>query len=74
MGGPASIPLRSSVAPGATLDLSVHLAAPYSPGRHRGEWKLRNAVGRRFGIGPNASLPFWVQINVEVGSTPEGLP
>ncbi len=43
MGGPASQQLTSgTVAPGATMDVSVNLTAPSSPGTYKGYWKLRN--------------------------------
>ncbi len=64
MGGPASVKLAGSVAPGQTVDLSVDLVAPNAEGRYRGYWKLRNANGVIFGVGKNANDPFWVDINV----------
>ncbi len=68
MSGSASVPLGRTVAPGATVDLSVSLVAPTSAGTHRGNWQLRNAAGAAFGLGASASQPFWVQI--VVGATP----
>lgn len=64
MGGPSSVPLGSSVAPGQTIDISVNLTAPVTAGTHRGYWKLRNATGATFGIGSDANSPFWVEIEV----------
>jgi hypothetical protein len=64
MSGPASVALPGTVAPNATVDLSVSLKAPTSNGTHRGNWKLRNSAGVIFGIGVNANQPFWVQITV----------
>jgi fibronectin type 3 domain-containing protein len=69
MGGPTSVNLPSSVAPGQTVDLSVDLTAPSSPGHYIGYWKLMNASGVRFGIGANMNRPWWVEINVGSGSS-----
>lgn len=64
MGGPDSIALPSSVAPGQTVDISVNLTAPASAGAYRGYWQLKNASGGLFGIGSTAAKAFWVSINV----------
>ena len=63
MGGPASEPLTSSVAPNQTVDISIDLTAPNDADRYRGNWKLRNADGVIFGIG-NSGSPFYVEIDV----------
>ena len=71
MGGPASVQFTTgTVAPGATVDISVTLVAPQTPDTYRGEWKLRNAAGASFGIGDNADKTFWVQIKVVTPKTP----
>jgi len=64
MGGPDSVPLPSTVAPGQTVDISVNLTAPATPGSYRGFWQLKNASGAVFGIGTSASSAFWVDIKV----------
>jgi hypothetical protein len=64
MGAPKEIPLRSSVHPGETIDLSVDMVAPLEPGKYRGYWELKNAAGNLFGLGPDADAPFWVDIRV----------
>src|SRR5690606_35331437 len=66
MGAPASVPLETSVAPGATVDVSVTLTAPQAAGTHTGTWKLRNEEDQVFGIGPE-NEPFFVQIVVREG-------
>lgn len=74
MGGPATQPLTTvTVAPGASVILSVNLTAPTSAGTYTGNWVLRNASGVNFGIGSNGA-PFWVQIVVSgsVTATPTG--
>ncbi|MBN2149314.1 MAG: hypothetical protein JW726_18140 [Anaerolineales bacterium] len=71
MGGPASAQLTTgTVAPGATVDVSVTLKAPDTTGTYRGEWELRNAAGATFGIGDLANKTFWVQIKVVKPTTP----
>lgn len=66
---PASVPLKGSVAPGQTVEISVDMVAPHSPGTYQSNWKLRNSAGVLFGIGPNGSSPFWVRIVVVQPST-----
>ncbi len=68
MGGPASLALPGTVAPGQTVDLRVSLRAPTRNGTFRGNWLLRNPSGQTFGTGSSANAPFWVQ--VVVGPTP----
>jgi hypothetical protein len=46
MNGPDRVSLPSTVAPGATVDISVNLTAPSATGRFRGDWKLLNASGQ----------------------------
>lgn len=62
--GQTVVQLPGTVAPGATVDLSVQMTAPLVNGTYAGSWKLRNAQGVSFGIGTNANDPFWVQISV----------
>ncbi len=63
MNGPTSQQLTNSVvAPNSTLDISVNLTAPTSPGTYRGNWKLRNPSGQIFGLTNGG--PFWVQVRV----------
>jgi len=65
LGGPASQQLTTgTVAPGQTIDVSVNLTAPAAVGTYRGNWRLRNASGAVFGIGPAGNLPFWVEVEV----------
>src|SRR5688500_18723466 len=42
MGGPASVPMPSSVAPGQNVDVSVNLTAPNAAGHYIGYWRFRN--------------------------------
>lgn len=63
-GASTAIALPGSVAPGQTIDLSINLTAPNNSGRYRGDWKLRNASGILFGVGPEASSNFYVDVSV----------
>ena len=64
MGGPASVPLSGTVAPGATADVSVSLTAPTRLGSFTGFWMLRNPAGKLFGISADANQPVYLKINV----------
>ncbi|MBI3738755.1 MAG: hypothetical protein HY258_06885, partial [Chloroflexi bacterium] len=64
MGGPASVALPQSVAPGQTVDISVTLTAPSAPGTYTGFWQFKNASGILFGIGSTANKTWWVKIQV----------
>jgi Ig-like domain from next to BRCA1 gene len=68
MNGLSLIPLSKTVAPGGTIDVSVILVAPSSPGTYQGSWELRSASGILFGVGPKADKPFFV--NIKVSSPP----
>jgi hypothetical protein len=62
MGGPASQQLTNgTVAPGQTIDISVNLVAPASPGAYKGNWKLKDGSGEVFAL---STGPFWVIIKV----------
>jgi hypothetical protein len=75
MDGPASKQLTSgTVAPGETMDISVNLTAPGSPGTYKGYWKLRNGSGVNFGIGTGGTNPFWVEIEVAPNTTTVTIP
>ncbi len=64
MAGPSPSPLPKVVAPGETIDISVTLTTPAEGGTYRGDWKLQNAKGVKFGWGDDTAEPFWVQIIV----------
>jgi hypothetical protein len=69
MSAPSAVNFPSSVAPGATVDLSLDMTAPSSAGHYRGYWKLRNGDGVIFGIGYAANRAFWVEINVSTSTS-----
>lgn len=64
MGAPDMVFLGKTVAPGQTIEIAVDLIAPSAPGVYQGNWKMRNANGILFGIGPKGDAPFWVRIQV----------
>ena len=53
-----------SVAPGSTVDISVDLTAPTTPGTYQGNFKLRSPDNIVFGINADGQGPFWVKIVV----------
>jgi len=69
LGDTQAVPMSRSVAPGESVEITVDLVAPQGPGTYQSNWKLRNAAGALFGIGPNGDLPFWVRINVVEAAT-----
>jgi hypothetical protein len=64
MGAASSVFLSGNVSPGDTVDISVDMKAPATPGEYQGNWKLRNASGVIFGIGTDADQAFYVEIEV----------
>lgn len=64
MDAPASVSLPIEVGPGETVDISVEMTAPAEAGTYQGFWKLRNAAGQIFGVGPAATDAIWVTITV----------
>jgi len=64
MGASSSQPLEETVPAGSSIDIAVSMVAPEQTGTYQGNWKLRNADGKMFGIGPEGESPFWVRIKV----------
>jgi hypothetical protein len=69
MGAASSASFTKSVAVGETVDISMNMVAPASPGAYRGYWMFKNASGALFGIGAQANKPWWVEIKVTGGPT-----
>lgn len=59
---PLSLP--AVVAPGASVDIAVDMAAPSGSGTFRGDYQLRDPLGVHFGLGAIGQTPFYVQIVV----------
>jgi hypothetical protein len=75
MGAQETILLNGNILPGQRVEIAVDMVAPVDPGTYRGNWKLRDDANLLFGIGPNGSSPFWVQIVVvESATQTPGLP
>lgn len=74
MGSARILYLDVPVHPGESVDLSVAMAAPQQNGLYQSNWKMRNAEGELFGLGPQGNAPFWVRIHVYDGSTPTANP
>ena len=70
MSAAANVSLSKSVSPGQVIDLAVEMTAPTETGTYQGNWKLRNAEQKLFGIGPNGNSAFWVRIQVVSTPTP----
>ncbi len=64
LGAPAAVALPGVVYPGSTIDLSVNMTSPGLDGHYQGYWELRSAAGTLFGLGGQATSPFWVDIIV----------
>ncbi|MGB7538963.1 MAG: NBR1-Ig-like domain-containing protein [Anaerolineales bacterium] len=68
MGAPATQQLTTgTVAPGGTIDISVDLVTPASPGTYQGFFKLRASDSTIFGIGADANTAFWVKVQAVAG-------
>ena len=70
MGGPMSIPLATTVAPGQEVELSVNLHAPDESGSYRSYWRLRNPSGVMLAIANGyKGKSFYVDIKVKGASS-----
>ncbi len=69
MSGPASSAIATTP-PGGTVDVSVTLIAPATPGTYRGYWRIRNASGYLLPVsGGYQGRSFYVEIKVQSPST-----
>ena len=69
IGASSVIALATIVPPGDIVNFAVDMIAPISPGTYQGFWRLRNAEGALFGIGPDGDQSFWVKIVVPAQPT-----
>lgn len=58
-----SFPLRDTVFPGQTIDLTINMVSPATSDTYQSDWKLQDSQAHAFGVGRNNS-PFWVKIQV----------
>jgi hypothetical protein len=56
MDAPAVVSVTASVSPGETLDISVDMSAPATPGEYTGTWRLANVEGEAFGTHPYVNI------------------
>lgn len=64
MSAEGSYKLPAGVIPGDSIDIPIEFKAPLVSGDYKGSWQLRNPDGKIFGLGSNADLSFWVDIQV----------
>lgn len=64
MGAIQSQFLPAEILPGAVVELSVEMFAPFEPGFYQSNWMLMAPGGELFGLGPNGDAPFWARIQV----------
>ena len=64
MGAPGIMDLPQAVEPGETVEISMDMVAPGSPGTYTGYWLLTDEEGNVFGLGEDRDTPFWVSIRV----------
>ncbi len=62
MEGQAVYKFTSNITPGQSVDLSINLRAPASPGTFSGNWMLRNANNKLFGAGAKGDQAFQVSV------------
>ncbi len=70
-GSPPTIPLKTSVPPGAVIDLALSLKAPIRSGTFQGFWKLQNEMGVPIEMLNAPSSEMALKIIVFVPKTPE---
>lgn len=58
--------LTTPVPPGATVNLSLDMVAPGTPGIHYSHWKLSNGSGEVFGVGRWGQVAIFAKINVVI--------
>ena len=59
-----AFPLPEAVAPGETIELTIRMVSPATPGTYQSDWKLQNAQGTVFGLELRRTTPIWVKIEV----------
>ena len=63
----SKVNLPNEAPPGATVDISVEMTAPTTPGNYTSLWQFKNPSGNKFGVGPNFNEAIYVQIDVVAG-------
>jgi hypothetical protein len=68
------IAIPKAVAPGETIDISIDLIAPTTPGIYKGVWSFQDNSGKQFGLGPSSNGQIWVQVEVVLEPTNTAVP
>ena len=68
MGATVPSALSTTVNPGQTVDITLDMTAPITPGHYFGYYKFKSVSGGAFGIGSTANSTFWVEINANSSS------
>ncbi len=74
MAAVSKVSFPNDVPPGGTVELSVEMTAPATPGQYTSLWQFSNAARVRFGVGPNFNEPIYVLIDVVAGANPGAQP
>ena len=61
---PSTVNLGGEVKPGHQVDISMDMAAPGTPGKYSGNWKLRNADGVNLDIKNTSANALYVEVIV----------
>lgn len=70
MAAVSTVSFPTDAPPGGTVELSVEMTAPATPGQYTSLWQFSNAAGVKFGVGPNFNEPIYVLIDVVAGANP----
>jgi hypothetical protein len=62
-----AVNLAGTVAPGATVDITLTFHAPGPVGNYESDWNLQGPAGTIFGVGPNGNQPLVIRISVQPG-------
>jgi len=72
LGGLLLTSLPKTVGPGETVDISLEMSAPFTPGNYQGYWMFRDPSDALIEIAPLPLGALWVQIQVLPSSTITG--
>jgi Ig-like domain from next to BRCA1 gene len=67
MANVAKINLPNDVSPNATVDISVEMTTPTTPGAYTSLWQFKSPAGAKFGVGANFDEAIYAQIEVAAG-------
>jgi len=64
LGEPGPVPFQTEVEPESTGEFVITFTAPDAAGEYRSDWKIESDTGEIFGLGTDATKPFFVEIAV----------